>query len=510
VSLLAPIRSPKEARHLLWGTFAASVVVRALLVVSGFINVEFITGDSPEYMKLADSLLRYRVFGFDGVPKMNRTPGFPAFLALLEATIGLTPLAVITVQTVMDALSCVMVVHLALRARMSRLAALVTAAMAATCIYTSSRCDVVMTEVLYTFLGIASLWVLPVGPLGVVLRRSSLKRLAIAGLLVGLATLVRPTSIFLIVVVPAAILLPALVRRWSTKRLLRAVVVGTVFAGCGATMVVPWMARNRIVFAFEFEKPVHDHVTLLGYWSDVRVFRHWYTPEFSRFHRSYEEPFIMEVPFRGPSVARYVYDGEREDVAHAFVDLEKEIQSIKGAEPVTDATLSQFKAIADKRYEAAPRIRFTAPLSRVVKLWISPRVSQIWQDSNGGSVSRWALVGWTLYNCVYVLPGLLGLLLGPRRAAPAWLAMLAVVVSQTAFYAFWHASPDSRYMVPFFPFLCLGCGLFVNALVDPKLRPTWLRRGKPSVASVGDRDYASARLRSALQAPLNASLPHRN
>src|SRR5262249_53063954 len=153
----------------------------------------------------------------------------------------------------------------------------------------------------------------------------------------------------------------------------------------------------RIVFAWEYEKPDHDHVTLLGYKTDVPVYRHWYTKEFTRFRKSYEEPMVMEIPYEAPSIARWVYPGEREEVAAAFARLSAEIRA-SDTEPIGADTLRAFEAIGEKRYAAAPRLYVTAPLSRLAKLWIAPRASVLLKNQHGGTVAVRTTVLLTLYD----------------------------------------------------------------------------------------------------------------
>jgi hypothetical protein len=442
------------------GTLLGAIAFRAALFFSGLVERVFTTGDSPEYRALARSLLEHGVFGIDGTPKMNRTPGYPAFLALVYAFFGQSQLAVTSAQIFIDALSCAMVVDIALRSGLSRTARWVVAVSSACCVFSAALSYQVMTETLFSTLLVASVWALPTGGLTAIGRKDAWRGIAFSGACCGAATLVRPTEAVTLIAFP--LLLGALLLHRLRKRILnrRLLVPAFTFAAAAAVVVVPWMARNRIVFAFEYEKPDHSHVTLLGYKTDVAVYRAYYTPEFLKFKRSYEEPFVLEGPLTPPTVARYVYPGEEQEVRAAFASLAEEVNA--GDAPITRETLEAFRRIGEKRYEAAPRLHVTAPISRFAKFWIVPRVSVLWNGRHGGNVGMGLTVGLTIYNCIYVVPGFLGLLIPIRRARAAWAMIVAMIVSQTALYAIWHGMPQSRYAIPFFPLVCLGMGAFVD------------------------------------------------
>lgn len=444
-------------------TFAFAVGFRVALFFSGAVAILFETGDSPEYRALAKSILLDHVFGLDGVPKMNRTPGYPAFLAATFATLGSSQLAVTGAQVVLDALTCVMVFDLAVRLRLRRAAVFVATGLAITCVFSAALSFQMMTETLYTFAIVASVWLLPTGPIAAVWRSRNRWRLLASGIAMSAAALVRPLEAFTVPVF-GLILAAMLVRRFGARRVFASpkrrwslCIAGALFVVGASSLLGPWMLRNRIVFHWEFEKPNHEHVTLLGYKTDVPVYRHWYSREFTFFRRSYEEPMVMETPYEAPSIARWVYPEEPHDVAEAFASLSREIRASE-LEPISAPTLAAFEEIGKKRYAFAPRLYLTAPLSRAAKLWIAPRASILLKDQHGGKLQLRTTIGLTLYDLVYVVPGLIGLAFAFRRSKAVRAAIVATVVAHTAMHTFWHSSPHSRYMMPMFPLLCLGIG----------------------------------------------------
>lgn len=487
-----PVVIPQDRRRWVLGTLAGAFFFRVALYFSGVVDVVFVTGDTPEYRALADSLLKHGVFGWDGVPKMNRTPGYPAFIALVWGTVGRSQAALTGVQMLLDAATCAMIVHVAIRAKMSRLGVGVAAVLSATCLYTATLSFQTMTETFYTFIVVLGLWVLPDGGATAFARSSSRWRVVVCGLLAGFATLIRPNSATTIMVFPLLMAF-AMWRAVGTKTFTpKPIIAGLLFGVAAAAVVVPWMARNRTVFHEEFEKPDHSHVTLLGYKTDVATYRHWYTPQFHGYRVSQEDPFVMEKPFIAPSTARYVYPGEKEEVRAAFAVLTAEV--IQKEMTLNTSTLDAFATITAKRYQAAPRLHVTPYFTRTIMLWTTPRAGVLFEGRHGGTIGKPIAGALVLYNIGYVIVGFAGLLLGIRqvgRARSVWMFALALVVAQTAFYVLWHGAPQSRYMIPLFPLLCLGAGLFAMNVRERGLKPSkwipWLarRRAERSDAARG-------------------------
>src|SRR5262249_44150723 len=162
----------RERRAWLVGTFVIGVIFRVWLFFSKVVSLHILTPDSPEYRALAESLLRYGVFGFEGAPKMNRTPGYPGFLAAIFATLGRSDHPVMGVQLALDALTCVLIVDIALRLRLNRAGIAMAALSSALGLFTAGQCVQVMTETLFTFGLTAAVWVLPIGGLTKIAARA--------------------------------------------------------------------------------------------------------------------------------------------------------------------------------------------------------------------------------------------------------------------------------------------------------------------------------------------------
>lgn len=458
--------SGRDIRWRLALVFAGAVLFRAALAVSGLVEVVYDTYDSWEYRDLAWSMLNHGVFGLEGVPKMNRTPGYPAFLAAVFSLLGASRLAVSSAQVVLDALTCVMVVHIALVMRLARPAVLAVAALSITCLYTAVWSMMMMTEVLYTFLMVAGIWALATssGPMPGSMFGATTGRVMLSAAALGCGILVRPALAPMTALFVACVLGAALLREGTAAVSMSALRQPFAFGAVLGVIVVPWMLRNYVVFHEEFAAG-RDNVTLFGYKTDVPTYRHWYAPEVLGYLRSNEEPFLMLQPYRAPLVARYVYPEEKDDLQRLFAKLETEI--VSGSQPVEPATLREFARITEERYQAAPRLHVTGPVSRVIKLWATPRIASFWRDTSGFNSSRALVAGFTAYNLLYVLPGMLGIVWGFHRRSPeAFLFVVAMVIGHTWLYTIWLPVPQSRYVIPLFPLLMLGAGMLVHQVTS--------------------------------------------
>lgn len=75
--------------------------------------------DALGYHNIAINLLQHGIFSLDAVPPFQpdsvRTPGYPAFIALIYASFGESPHAAIVVQAVVDSVTALLVTGIALR-----------------------------------------------------------------------------------------------------------------------------------------------------------------------------------------------------------------------------------------------------------------------------------------------------------------------------------------------------------------------------------------------------------
>ena len=190
-----------------------------------------LTHDEREYLSLAASIGEGRGFTYAETneagtsPRFGRAPGYPAFLALLrpDADTGATPASVKVVQSILGALTVLLVASIA-RSAAGESAATAAAWIAAVYPPFVWIPAYVLSEALYLPMALA--FVLLLG------RARTRTQVFLAGLLVGAAVLVRPGTL---------IFLP-LAAAWLLRR--RDMTAAAAFALAVALVVLPWTARN--------------------------------------------------------------------------------------------------------------------------------------------------------------------------------------------------------------------------------------------------------------------------
>lgn len=237
-----PPPAPVSERRFRWLVLAAVLVGLALRVVWGLSVAREPSGlvDSTRYLATARQIAAGHglVEPLSGYPTAYYPPGYPLFLGavawLSRPFTDDLPRAIVLVQAVLGALSCglgaVFVRRIAGAA--AGVAAAFGLALYPNLIFHSGT---ILGETLYIALFLAFLVALTTGGLGQVKGRVVLG----AGVVLGLAVLVRPISLAIVPVATVAWLVAGLGRR----RALAA--TGILVAGV-ALCVVPWTVRNAI------------------------------------------------------------------------------------------------------------------------------------------------------------------------------------------------------------------------------------------------------------------------
>lgn len=237
----------------LW-LFATALIVR-LLFNALLIGMETPTQDTfsdwKEYDLVGMSLASGTGFTIYGQPYLIHPPGYPLFLGLLYLLFGHSYAAVKVAQSLLGALTCVVILLVGERL-FTRRVGLVAAALAAVYPHLVYYSGILMSETLFVFLSTLCLYAL------VRLREDpSPRRMALAGLVLGLASLTRPMLLFM----PALLLVWMWVELGSTRRAL--VVTATLWLWM-ALVILPWTVRNYVVTG-TFVPIVATHwVTLYG------------------------------------------------------------------------------------------------------------------------------------------------------------------------------------------------------------------------------------------------------
>lgn len=227
-------------RKLLW-ILAIAISIRLLLF--GFLALEgkpdyFIHGDSNGYMRIANNMLAGN--GFTQMteppylPDSVRTPGFPVILAASKAVTN-SFIAIIIPQILVSIILIVLAYRLTLLMSGKETLALIAAGLMAFEPYTIYINLSVLTETWFALLLVAGTY------MGFrFIQNPTVKNVALASLLFGLAALVRPIGQFL----PAALIFLVLIRaapRDYAKYLVFALIPFLIVVG-------PWLVRNETVF----------------------------------------------------------------------------------------------------------------------------------------------------------------------------------------------------------------------------------------------------------------------
>lgn len=223
-----------------------------------------VAGDSSYYAHWADDLLtRHAYEDAAGVPLRVQPPGYPALLAGIKAVTG-SVVPVVVLQTLLAAFAAILMYRMA-RTLVPLPYALVPALVYGIDPMAAFTDSAVMTDGLFSALIVSIVYLAFFQS-----RMKGLARWGLAGLLLGIATMIRPISEFLIVVFPAMYLLREWMRgiREDGSRL-KAVCVFLV--GC-AIILLPWMVRNQYTFG-SFEISVLGPHNLL--YNDARGFLAW-------------------------------------------------------------------------------------------------------------------------------------------------------------------------------------------------------------------------------------------
>ena len=222
-----------------------------------------VAGDSSYYANWADALLtRHAYEDQDGAPLRVQPPGYPALLAGIKAVTG-SVAPVVILQILLAAFAAVLIWRMA-RTLVPLPYALVPAFLYAVdpmVVFTDSA---VMSDGLFSSLLVCIVYLVFFSHVKSVVRWGS------AGLLLGIAIMIRPIAQFLIIVFPALYLLRS--RFFGATEEVSRVKSISVFLVVCALILTPWMARNQRTFG-SFEISVLGPHNLL--YNDVRGFLAW-------------------------------------------------------------------------------------------------------------------------------------------------------------------------------------------------------------------------------------------
>jgi 4-amino-4-deoxy-L-arabinose transferase-like glycosyltransferase len=186
--------------------------------------------DTGSYLRPGINLLLHGQFASSGLPELDRTPGYPLFLALFGCA---GPLAVVLTQILLSAVSVILVWRIARVLYTDERVALAAAWIFAFEPLAAVYSVVLLSETLFLFLFLFALDLLVV-----FLSSNSLRALAFSGLSLAAAAYVRPIAYYLPLVLAAGLLIalrrdPGL--RWKAP---------AVLLLCSLPFLAAWQARN--------------------------------------------------------------------------------------------------------------------------------------------------------------------------------------------------------------------------------------------------------------------------
>lgn len=446
-----------DSRRLLgWHRPAAAVAAFALRLFFVWTFPYSESGDTPVYEELARNWADRGTYGLmvDGhlVSGAPRSPGYPAFLAIVHRWFGEAAMPVMLVQVAIDVATCFVIARIAWSLAPEttrRRVALAALWLSALCPFTANYTAAVLTESLAVSLSaiVLALLVDDRGP-----------RPFATGLVIGLATLVRPDSILL--TAPAGLGLA--LRRGRPDRIapLRA---SAVLAAGLSVALAPWMARNWVTL-HEIEPFATRYAELPGEYA-ARGFYDWtftwlWRPgDLERVPWKLDEEIITIDDVPGSA---FDSSTERKRVAELLARYDR-------TTTLTPDVDRGFAEIAATRTARNPlRTFLTIPLLRSLAMWFTPRVEllpgsgkllPVRAEWEGDAIGYCATVGFLLLGFAYTAMAAAGAYVVRRQ--PATTILVAFVILRTAFMAYVALTPEPRYVLECSPaILALAAGLW--------------------------------------------------
>lgn len=432
--------------------FALSLLLRLWMAFSP--DVQHTMGDSDEYLQPGVNLFTHGVYALSCdphcIPTLLRTPGYPIIVGLLVGGLRCPIEAVFVVQAIGGALATLLVGGLG-QAIADRRTGIVAAFVQALNPFDAVFAGVLMTESLAASALIAVVYLL------FLLREDQPPGLAwiALGCLMAFAALVRPV----LAPLPAALALAGF--EWSKWR--AHVRTWSLVALGFSVMVAPWTIRNWIAARHGAD----DAFRVLASWTKPAVSR-LSTPGLVKWYQSYEEPFLWDRPEAPPIFAVYFVPNEKRRI-------EQLIEGVRNAGMTVTADVDAgFDELAQERRSAHPfRTTVWAKVSRAIRLWVSPRLSNFGLKVGrlSGIGSKILIGSATAYNGLLAALGFITGFWLVRRADIRLL--LTVPVYLTAIHAVLMWTRESRYTVPGVPELTVLAatgGLILLDRVQARLR----------------------------------------
>lgn len=438
------------------------------------------SGDAVIYEQLARNWAKLGKYAMtiagQAVPVDLRMPGYPGFLAVTYLLSGRTGerarIVVMLAQVFVDLFACVVTAALAAllfllcyRGSSPKRIFVVALWLSALCPFTANYVAVPLTEVWAGLLTVLPMLVLvaltlrltgaelPALPRHLAALDSRILA-ALAGFLVGLATLFRPEAPLLLI---TTVLLLAfwLLRRGNLSKFI--VTCALMAAGC-ALPLLPWTIRNAVTL-HEFQPLAPKDATLPGE-LDPKGLMAWEKTWLYRFRDCYLVPWkLNDEEIRMDDIPTNAFDSEEErGRVKDVLDRYNEDTTWTGEE---DAAMAQIARGRTARHPL--RTYLWIPLRRSVRIWFTPRIELLTVSGNvfplavtwdEDPVDQVVTSAWFLLNIAYVALALWGIwkLWSFRGARAAVIVLVFYVLVRTAFLTTLE-TPEPRYVLVCFPAL---------------------------------------------------------
>jgi hypothetical protein len=401
------------SRDNFWGTLAVVLGI-ALLVRSAAMAAQFasLQEDPDSYRRLAITWRQTGVFGFETNrtgngpvrPTAYRPPLYPLVLAALVRGDELPSISVAVLHVLLGAATPAITFALGIRAGLGRWS-FAAAALTAFDPILLNQSAVVMTETLAAFLAVVGLLALT--------RLSGCPTVggaALAGAVLGIAVLCRPTYFFWLALIAAAGIVapPSPVKRSHVA----------VVVLAAAAVLAPWTVRNYVLLGRPIFATTHGGYTLWLANND------WYYDQLGE---------------RGE-----VFDAER------LLPRLKEIRAGHEEDEVLNDRLLNREAVETIRRRPADFLY--ASMARVGSLWRLTPLRITASESMLRTSARWVVGVW--YAGVFLLAALGAITLWRRLGQAPWLWAILLCASFTAVHAvYW---TDMRMRAPLMPAVSLA------------------------------------------------------
>jgi hypothetical protein len=453
-------------------------------------------GDTVLYEQFAANWLKLGKFAMDiggqPIPVDLRMPGYPAFLAVVYALSGRSGedarLPLMLAQVLVDLGTCVLIAALATllaqlcgQAARSRRVFLFALWLAALCPFTANYVAVPLTEVWAVFFtALAFLLLVLVAalvngnavslPRGKLLQQQDVwKAAALAGLAVGLGTLMRPETPLLLVTTCVALGFWMFSKKEAKRWLILFMVMGIACV----VPLVPWTIRNAVTL-HEFQ-PLAPKDTTLQSEVDPKGFVAWEKTWLYRVRDCYLVSWkLNDEEIRMEDIPDSAFDtpDERERVAAVLETYNDEITWTAEEDAV-------FAQLARERTARHPlRTHLWIPLRRAGRIWFTPRIEllpvaghvfPLAYQREEDPVDQEVTILFFLGNVFYVALALWGAWkLWPCRNARAALAILLLyILIRTAFLTTLE-TPEPRYVLECFPAVIALGALAITGRLRPR------------------------------------------